>query len=532
MNALILMLAPLIPLLLACFAYRLQSRWWLFAAPLPALYLGLMGEQGSTITLPWLMLGMHLSLDATAQQFLLFGAMIWMLASLYIPGRDLMPGAMGHRKQSFLLAMAGNLLLIIAADMLTFYVGFALMGLSAYGLIWGPSQRARKAARVYLVFTLIGELALFSALLLLLVNSQSLLFAELHSESLPQAAVALLLLGFGIKVALPGLHLWLPGAYTLAPIFGVALLSGPMMKAGLLGWLRFLPLGEPLDPLWGNMLLLLGVAGVVLGMSVGMFQRDPRSVLAYSSISKMGLFSALIGFTLNHPGMAAELLPVIVLLALHHLMVKPMLFMGLDLWRKGAAAYWLMPALTLLSLSLMAFPLTGGGAVKNLMSDALNENLAWLLFLGGIAAALLMSRFLWLLWNSKQSAEYHRFTLSAWLMVLPLAVWAPFAWDGMSVKASALLPLLSAAVLLLIGQLLRRRFDSLQQPLLFVGNSMSWRIPLLAGESVKAESDWQLVKRFRQRYLQGFARWQLMGLRDTAVWWLMLMLLLALALRN
>ncbi|MCG8080750.1 MAG: hypothetical protein JAY73_07020, partial [Candidatus Thiodiazotropha taylori] len=59
-----------------------------------------------------------------------------------------------------------------------------------------------------------------------------------------------------------------------------------------------------------------------------------------------------------------------------------------------------------------------------------------------------------------------------------------------------------------------------------------WRIPLLAGESVKAESDWQLVKRFRQRYLQGFARWQLMGLRDTAVWWLMLMLLLALALRN
>ncbi|MEW8210044.1 MAG: hypothetical protein AB2735_06250, partial [Candidatus Thiodiazotropha taylori] len=170
--------------------------------------------------------------------------------------------------------------------------------------------------------------------------------------------------------------------------------------------------------------------------------------------------------------------------------------------------------------------------VKNLMSDALNENLAWLLFLGGIAAALLMSRFLWLLWNSKQSAEYHRFTLSAWLMVLPLAVWAPFAWDGMSVKASALLPLLSAAVLLLIGQLLRRRFDSLQQPLLSVGNSMSWRIPLLAGESVKAESDWQLVKRFRQRYLQGFARWQLMGLRDTAVWWLMLMLLLALALRN
>ncbi|RLW69587.1 MAG: hypothetical protein B6D71_09610, partial [gamma proteobacterium symbiont of Stewartia floridana] len=99
-------------------------------------------------------------------------------------------------------------------------------------------------------------------------------------------------------------------------------------------------------------------------------------------------------------------------------------------------------------------------------------------------------------------------------------------------KASALLPLLSAAVLLLIGQLLRRRFDLLQQPMFSQGNPMSWRIPTLAGESDKAESGWQRVKRLRQRHLQGLARWPVMGLRDTAVWWLMLMLLLALALRN
>ncbi|MCG7983598.1 MAG: hypothetical protein JAY90_12740 [Candidatus Thiodiazotropha lotti] len=532
MNALILMLSPLIPLLLACFAYRLQSRWWLFSAALPALYLGLMGELGSTITLPWLMLGMHFTLDTNAQQFLVFGAMIWMLASLYIPDRDLLPGATGYRKQSFLLAMAGNLMLIIAADMLTFYVGFALMGLSAYGLIWGPSQRARKAARVYLIFTLVGELALFSALLLLLVNSESLLFAELHAESLPQAAVALLLLGFGIKVAIPGLHLWLPQTYTLAPIFGVALLSGPMMKAGLLGWLRFLPFGVPLDPLWGNLLLFLGVVGVALGVLVGLFQRDPRSVLAYSSISKMGLFSALIGFSLNHPGMVAGLLPVIVLLALHHLMVKPMLFMGLDLWLKGASAYWLLPAVTLLGLSLMAFPLTGGGTVKNLLSVALNDNLAWLLLLGGIAAALLMSRFLWLLWNSKQSGVCDRITRSGWLMVLPLAVWAPFVSDGMSVEASALLPLILAAVLLLVWQFLRQWFDLLQQPRLSIGNRMPWRISLHVGERLKAESVWQPVNQLRRRHLPDFGRWQVRGLRDSAVWWLLLMLSLALTLRQ
>ncbi|MCG8488723.1 MAG: hypothetical protein MI756_14715 [Chromatiales bacterium] len=534
MNTLMLTIPPLIPLVLACFAHRLQSRWWLFGAALPALYLGLMGEPDSAISLPWLMLGMHFSLDTTAQQFLVFGSMIWMLAALHIPADDLMTGAAGYRKQSFLLAMAGNLLLIIAADMLTFYVGFALMGLSAYGLLWGASQRARQAARVYLVFTLIGELALFSALLLLMVNSDSLLFEELHAKPLPEAALLLLLLGFGIKVAIPGLHFWLPRAYTLAPLFGVVVLSGPMMKAGLLGWLRFLPFGTPVDPLWGELLLFLGVVGVILGMLIGAVQRESRSVLAYSSISKMGLFSALIGFSLNHPGMVAGILPVIVLLALHHLMVKPMLFVGLDLWQKGSSTYLILPALILLSLSLVAFPLTGGGAAKNLLSTALNGNLVWLMLLAGIAAAVLTVRFLWLLKRSKRPVESGSVSLLGWLVLLPVAVWAPFAWDGMSVEAKALLPLILAVVLMLIGRLLWQRFVAIPLPTDFRIIRLVPRFSQIDKDRFRVNNGvqqiWLPLKQILSHRLTEPGGQPIASLRDSAIWWLMLMLALLLAL--
>jgi formate hydrogenlyase subunit 3/multisubunit Na+/H+ antiporter MnhD subunit len=463
MNTLLLLLPPLVPLLMALVAHRLQSRWWLLCAALPAFYVGLMVEEGSNLDMPWLLLGMHFMLDTTGRLFLTFGSLIWLLAALFIPRSELAPGATGYRKQSFLLAMAGNLMLILAADMLTFYVGFALMGLSAYGLVWGPSQRARQAARVYLVFTLIGELAIFAALLFLRANAGSLLFEDLHVNPTPPIALALLLLGFGIKVALPGLHLWLPRTYTLAPVFGVAVLSGPMIKAGLLGWLRFLPFGTPVEPMWGDGLMLLGMLGITLGLVIGMVQREPRAVLAYSSIAKMGLFSALIGFTLNHPVLAGGLLPVIVMVALHHLLVKPMLFMGLDLWQRRASGSWLLPALILLALSLAAFPLTGGGAAKSALSTALGVNLSWLLWLSGIAAVVLMSRFLWLLQRRTRSTRSDPVTLMGWFLLLPAAAWAPFAWDEISFEPKALVPLAAGLSLFVLGMVSRQWLVSLLQ---------------------------------------------------------------------
>jgi formate hydrogenlyase subunit 3/multisubunit Na+/H+ antiporter MnhD subunit len=530
MNGLMLLLPPLVPILMAFFAHRLESRWWLFSAALPALFVGLLAEEGNAITIPWLLLGMHFVLDTTGRLFLLFGALIWMLAALFMPSRDLASEATGYRKQTFLLALAGNGLLILAADMLTFYVGFALMGLSAYGLVRGRSQRARRAARVYLVFTLVGELALFAALLFLMASGGSLLFENLPNESIPAIALALLLLGFGIKVALPGLHFWLPRAYALAPVFGVAVLSGPMMKAGLLGWLRFLPFGTPLDPEWGNGLMLLGVVGVVLGMLIGVVQREPRAVLAYSSIAKMGLFSALIGFSLNQPTLATVLLPVIVLLALHHLLVKPMLFMGLALWQRQGAASWLLPALVLLALSLAALPLTGGGAAKSALSTALGEHLSGVLLLSGIASMALMGRFLWLLKDRFVSVQQDPVTVLGWLLLLPIAVWTPFLWEAMAFEWKTLLPLAAGIALFVLGLVSRRWLDSLRFPMRFKGERVILSATQVHTEMPDASNAlrqlWLLLKQAVQPLSAVSGNQTYLALREFAVWWLLLILAL------
>lgn len=229
------------PLILAPFALARAGRWLSAAAALPALAAAWLAPVGTLLDLPWLLLGTHLLLDQTGRSFLLFSALLWLAAGVVAAALpETHEGRRGFQLW-FLAAMGGNFLLILAGDTLTFYLGFALMGLSAYGLVaQRRSQRARRAGRIYLIWTLLGELALFAALVLLASQSESLLLADLTGP-LPASAVPLLLLGFGIKLALPGLHWWLPGAYALAPAAAAAVLSGPMISAGLLGWLRFLP---------------------------------------------------------------------------------------------------------------------------------------------------------------------------------------------------------------------------------------------------------------------------------------------------
>ena len=86
--------------------------------------------------------------------------------------------------------------------------------------------------------------------------------------------VALLLaLGFGIKAGAVVLHVWLPLAHTVAPTPASAVLSGSMIKAGLLGWIRFLPSGGGGDPAWGAVFIAGGITAAFYGVAVGLGQR-------------------------------------------------------------------------------------------------------------------------------------------------------------------------------------------------------------------------------------------------------------------
>jgi formate hydrogenlyase subunit 3/multisubunit Na+/H+ antiporter MnhD subunit len=374
---------------------------------------------------------MQFALDPIGRLFLVFSAAIWLAAGLYAALERPKPGREGSARVCLLAAMGGNLLLILAADIVTFYAGFALMGLSAYGLvIQRRSQKARSAGRLYLAWTLAGELALFSAVVLLAAGGDALGFADLTERGLPAAAAALLVFGFGVKLALPGLHVWLPLTYAAAPPAAAAVLSGPMFNAGLLGWLRFISPGTEGSVGLGEPLVALGTIGAALGLLAGLAQRDPRALLGYSSIAKSGLIAAVFGVALGHPEAAPAIIPALALFAMQHLLVKGTMFLGLGEWARVGNRPWVTIGLTLLALALAGAPLTGGVAAKVTLDGALADagaDLGLLFAASAIGAVLLMARFLWLVSRARPlEGGTPRNSTLVWGAAVPLALWLPF----------------------------------------------------------------------------------------------------------
>jgi formate hydrogenlyase subunit 3/multisubunit Na+/H+ antiporter MnhD subunit len=107
--------------------------------------------------------------------------------------------------------------------------------------------------------------------------------AALPASSWRDAALGLIIVGFGMKIALVPLHGWMPLTYVVAPIPAAAVLSGAAVKAGVIGLIRFLPLGAAL-PGWGETLAWAGFVSAFYGVAIGVTQRDAKTALAYSSI--------------------------------------------------------------------------------------------------------------------------------------------------------------------------------------------------------------------------------------------------------
>ncbi|MBE0596382.1 MAG: NADH/ubiquinone/plastoquinone (complex I), partial [Desulfuromonadales bacterium] len=226
-GQLLLLLVPLLPLALTPLfvAKKLTGgRKALFLLPLgalPALLTSLLVPLGTAVELPWLLLGGGLALDATGRVFLLFISLLWLLAAVYAVGYLAEDRRQGRFFSLFLLAMAGNLGVLIAQDIPLFYLFFALMSFSSYVLvIHNGSREALRAGRVYLTMVVLGELCSFSGLLLAAEAGQTLRVAEAAvaiGTAAPRETILLLLIvGFGIKAGLFPLHLWLPLAHPVA----------------------------------------------------------------------------------------------------------------------------------------------------------------------------------------------------------------------------------------------------------------------------------------------------------------------------
>jgi hydrogenase-4 component B len=384
-------------------------------APAPALLLALFGTPGPSLHLEWLLLGTTLGLTETTRVFLLFTALLWLGAGIYARGYLRDDPLRPRFELAWLLTLTGNLGLILALDVATFYASFALMTFAAYVLVIHTGKpEARRAGRVYLAMAVLGEGLILAGLLLAagLTDAPLLpLLAELPA-AIAQSAhrnliMALLWLGFGVKAGLPLLHLWLPLAHPVAPVPASAVLSGAMIKAGLLGWLHTLPLGVLSLPGWSVLVMAAGFTAAFGAAFLALHQQQPKTVLAYSSISQMGLITVGVGAGLQAPALWPLLAPAIVLFALHHALAKGALFLGVGIARHpGALArplLWVL--LTLPALALTGL-MTSGSIAKLELKAALAaepdlpgawEHLPLLLALAAVGTTLIMARYLWLL---------------------------------------------------------------------------------------------------------------------------------------
>ncbi|CAG0898493.1 unnamed protein product, partial [Cyprideis torosa] len=239
----------------------------------------------------------------------------------------------------------------------------------------------------------------------------SLAFSEINGQWVGQSQGILffgaLFFGFAIKAGVLPLHVWLPLAHPAAPTPASAVLSGAMIKAGLLGWLRFLPVGEVALPGWGLLLAGLGGLAFILAALYACMQSHPKALLAYSSISTMGLLTISVGIMLHEPGSRALMMPALLAYATHHCFCKGALFLSLGINRNQIRAglmrlvwdfLFVIPA-----LSLAGFALTSGSVAKSVMKAAgavslspPGQNMLVALFtINTLLTAVLMFRFCW-----------------------------------------------------------------------------------------------------------------------------------------
>ena len=343
---------------------------------------------------------MTLALDLPGAMLLGVAAFLWIVAGAYASAHLRGDPNAGRFAEWWLLTLTGNLGVFIAADLVTFYLMYSVVSLAAYGLIVHDGMPGdRRAGIIYVALAVLGEAFLLMAFVFMAAATPdgSLLIrdavAALPVSPWRHAALALLILGFGLKIGLSPGHVWMPLAYRAAPIPAAAVLSGAAVKAGVIGFIRFLPLGAAM-PEWGAALAAAGMLSAFYGVAIGITQKNPKTVLAYSSVSQMGLLAAALGMGLAAGDSGAAL--GVGFSAAHHVLVKGGLFLAIGVAAAAGPRLWpvLIPA-TVLALGLGGLPLTGGALAKLTVKAQFGEGIVGMLAtLSAAGSTLLMLHFL------------------------------------------------------------------------------------------------------------------------------------------
>ena len=258
----------------------------------------------------------HLGIDGISALFLPLTALLTLLATVYAePVRENLRGYL-IAMHLFAATMIGA---FVAVDMLLFWVFFVAEIVPSYFLItrYGTGEQRHAAARSYIGFMLVSSLALGAAIWLLgnnhfaMTGRSSYDLIDLLRVSVPgtlQTTIFVLMcLALAIKAPLVPFHTWMPRVLEQGPIIGMSVfLVG--VKVGTYAFLRFVvPLLPEASHEWFWLLAALGAISMVYGALIALVQTNLRRLLAFASVSHMGV--VMLGvFSLNFSGFQGGLL--------------------------------------------------------------------------------------------------------------------------------------------------------------------------------------------------------------------------------
>nr|YP_003457014.1 NADH dehydrogenase subunit 4 [Neoceratias spinifer]BAI77101.1 NADH dehydrogenase subunit 4 [Neoceratias spinifer] len=248
----------------------------------------------------WTSLNLFMATDPLSTPLLVLTC--WLLPLMIVASQNHMTHNPLNRQRTYIILLTSLQLFLIlafsATEIAMFYIMFEATLIPTLILItrWGNQAERLNAGTYFLFYTLAGSLPLLVALLLLQNSTGTLSLLTLqYSAASPLSSYgdklwwAGCLLAFLVKMPLYGVHLWLPKAHVEAPIAGSMVLAAILLKLGGYGMMRMLVVLEPLTEKLSYPFIILALWGVLMTGSMCLRQTDLKSLIAYSSVSHMGL---------------------------------------------------------------------------------------------------------------------------------------------------------------------------------------------------------------------------------------------------